>query len=486
MEKLYVVSRGNALKPRLASTDAHRTDADLGRQAKMKNVSQCANVQEGCTLSADFGVGRKIAIPSGRIAMRSKGPRLAVIVAAACVVVVAARSTQAQTYKVLRRFAGNDGANPNALLQDGNGDFYGTTLFGGASQNGTVFKLSKSGKITVLYSFKGGADGASPSSGVVQDAQKNFYGTTYFGGDTACPGGCGTVFEVSNTGKETVLHRFTGGADGGNPIAGVIRDADGNLYGTTTVGGDVGACPPDGCGVVFRLDKTGKETVLHSFKGGADGVSPYAGVIRDAEGNLYGTTYGDGGIGCGGYGCGVVFKLDATGKETVLHRFKGGADGASPYAGVIQDAKGNLYGTTYGGGGTGCSGIGCGVVFKLEPTDKEIVLYRFKGEPDGWGPQAGVIQDARGDLYGTTYAGGSLSCDGQAKQCGTVFRLSTTGKETVLYRFCSAGFCSDGTQPSQGVIQDSKGNLYGTTGYGGDFSCGIEDSGCGVVFKLTP
>ena len=163
-----------------------------------------------------------------------------------------------------------------------------------------------------------------------------------------------------------VLYNFTGGSDGAYPNA-VIKDAKGNIYGTTSAGGSGSACEM-GCGTVFKLSSDGKETVLYSFKGGADGASPYAGAIQDAQGNLYGTTFYGGEVACSG-GCGTVFKLSKTGKETVLYRFKGGADGASPIAGVIQDADGTLYGTAVLGGDTTCAG-GCGVVFKLNKTGR--------------------------------------------------------------------------------------------------------------------
>jgi len=319
-------------------------------------------------------------------------------------------------------------------------------------------------------------NGANAYAGVIQDAEGNLYGTTLGGSKGTCnygqTRGCGTVFRLNKSGRETVLYRFTGGSDGGAPYGGVIRDAKGNLYGTTYYGGDLSCGSGAGCGTVFKLSKTGKETVLYAFKGAADGANPYAGVSQDAEGNLYGTTLIGGDPACAG-GCGVVFKLSKTGKETVLYAFKGGADGANPYAGVIQDARGNLYGTTYIGGGASC-GDGCGTVFKLSKTGNESVLYSFKGEADGLHPHGGVIRDDEGNLYGTTMGDG-------LPNVGTVFRISKTGGETVLYRFGSQS--GDGAFPLAGVIRDAKGNLYGTTNAGGVYEgCGGE--GCGVVFKL--
>ena len=271
------------------------------------------------------------------------------------------------------------------------------------SRGGALWRLcgflARRGRETVLYSFTHGADGANPAAGLIR-AQGNLYGTTFWGGVYDY----GTVFELSSTGQETVLYGFTGGNDGGNSGAGLIRDAQGNLYGTAESGGDMSSCDGLGCGVVFKLSSTGQETVLHSFTGGADGAIPYAGLIRDAQGNLYGTTgYGGDMSSCSGNGCGVVFKLSSTGKETVLYRFKGGADGAGPTAGVIRDAQGNLHGTTWGGGA-----YGKGTVFELSPTGKETVLHSFAGA-DGANPEAGVIEDTNGNLYGTTSFGSAYS-----------------------------------------------------------------------------
>jgi uncharacterized repeat protein (TIGR03803 family) len=230
------------------------------------------------------------------------------------------------------------------------------------------------------------------------------------------------------------------------------------------------------------LDTTGKETVLYSFTGGADGENPTASLVRDAEGNLYGTTYSGGDPSCGTYGCGTVFKLDINNNESILYSFTGaGGDGKYPYAGLIRDATGNLYGTTIDGGTAGCTGngfTGCGTVFKLDINNKESILHSFTGRfLDGGNPQAGLIRDAAGNLYGTTLDGGSFSG-------GTVFMLDPSGKESILHNFSGK---PDGAGPESGVIMDAKGNLYGTTYGGGDAKCiGGHGYGCGVVFKLTP
>jgi uncharacterized repeat protein (TIGR03803 family) len=281
---------------------------------------------------------------------------------------------------------------------------------------------------------------------------------------------------VVKTGGETLLHTFTGGPDGGGPRGGLIRDAVGNLYGTTEGGGDLSTCNGHGCGVVFVVDTSGKETVLYTFRGGTDGTAPEGDLVRDEAGNLYGTTVAGGNLAaCNGLGCGVVFKVTATGKFSVLHTFAGGTDGANPWAGLIRDGSGNLYGTTAGGG---VSGVG--TLFKVFGR-KKTVLYSFKGFTDGAGPFAGLARDKAGNLYGTTYRGGKSNRACGSGGCGTVFRLNPSGKETVLNRFDLKLHPEAGAFPRAGLTLDWKGNLYGTALVGGDSSCG-----CGVVFKLTP
>jgi uncharacterized repeat protein (TIGR03803 family) len=386
---------------------------------------------------------------------------LAITIVAA---VLATGSAQAQAYNetVLYSFkGGTDGALPFAgLVQDAQGNLYGTTINGGSEGVGTVFMVDTAGKETVLHSFTGtGGDGAGPRGGLVRDTQGNLYGTTYQGGDLACsaPTGCGTVFKLDTTGKETVLHSFTNDPDGAYPEAGLVQDMQGNLYGTTLQGGSEGA------GTVFKLDTTGKETVLYSFgSAGGDGTFLQAGLLLDSQGTLYGTTYTG-----GTHGDGTVFKVDKTGKETVLYSFTGmGGDGETPYyAGVVRDAPGNLYGTTvYGGASV------FGTVFKVDSTGKETVLYSFTGgTKDGAYPEAGLVLDTQGNLYGTTISGGAAGN-------GTVFKLDTSGKETVLYSF--TGTKGDGAAPQAGLVLDMQDNLYGTTTSGGA-------SGEGTVFKLA-
>jgi len=308
-----------------------------------------------------------------------------------------------------------------------------------------------------LYDFMRGMDGGVPIAGVVRDSAGNLYGTTGEGGDLSCnsPSGCGTVFKIDKTGKETVLYAFTGGTDGASPYGGLVL-AGGYLYGTTFWGGASGA------GVVYKLPTSGSgETVLYSFKGGADGGHPYAGVIRDTLGNLYGTTVG------GGSGSGVVFKLDTTNTESVLYSFAGyPTDGAYPQAGLVRDTTGNLYGATVYGGA-----FGDGVVFRVNTSNTETVVYAFTGGVDGGNPYAPLVLNA-GSLNGTAQMGGSFACilDG----CGVVFKVPALKKETVLHSFTGG---ADGNAPVSGLVRDSSSSLYGTTPSGGA-------ANAGVIFKL--
>jgi uncharacterized repeat protein (TIGR03803 family) len=388
---------------------------------------------------------------------------------------------QAQTLTVLYSFEGTpDGRAPNSsLLRDGSGDIFGVTYGGGASYEGTAFKLSSSGKETVLYSFRSGY-GNSPDS-VIQDPEGTLYGTTIYGGSY----GQGAVFKVDQKGNETVLYSFRGAAKsfGFDPI-GVVRDKQGNLYGTTGFGGQAGGCFGGGCGIVFRLDPAGKETVLYTFKGGTDGGYPSGPIVRDPAGNLYGETAYGGDVSCfAPYGCGTVFKLDPAGKKTVLHIFTGtGGDGQGPWTGLVGDSEGNLYGATLEGGtGPNCTSAenGCGTVFKVDKTGKETVLHSFTGTGADFPPiYATLALDEKGNIYGTTPNGGSQNC---GSGCGAIFMLDPAGKETILHEFAGG---TEGATPGTGVTFDSAGNIYGTTSVGGDLSCN-NGTGCGTVFKLS-
>src|ERR1039458_10243465 len=384
--------------------------------------------------------------------------------------------------KVLYSFyGGTDGNGPEAgLIFDAAGNLYGTTGAGGTANAGTAFELTPTAgggwTETVLHSFTPYyGDGTGPSAGLIFDAAGNLYGTTRGGGTY----GAGTVFELTPAGggswTEKVLYSFGAyGTDGVVPYAGLIFDAAGNLYGTTNAGGTYYQY-----GTVFELTPAGggnwTETVLHNFvANGTDGYYPWAGLAFDRFGNLYGTTQ-DGGT----YVVGTVFELTPAGggnwTETVLHNFNNnGTDGIIPLAGLIFDAAGNLYGTTTEGGTPGG-----GTVFELTPAGggswTEKVLYNFNyNGTDGWGPQVGLVFDAAGNLYGTTPWGGTYTD-------GTVFELTPAGSggwtETVLHNFNEFGN-GDGYYPLAGLILDAAGNLYGTTSVGGTYY------NYGTVFEL--
>jgi uncharacterized repeat protein (TIGR03803 family) len=387
-----------------------------------------------------------------------------------------------------------DGDNPEGgLIFDASGNLYGTTIGGGNDGNGIVYKLTPSEGSwteTILYSFcterSTCSDGSDPVGSLTIDTAGNLYGTTYAGGSS----NSGIVFELSPTAEgwtETALYNFSGGGDGGYPIAGVVFDKEGNLYGTTLRGG-ASNCTL-GCGVVFELIKspngTWAETVLHSFKGGSDGDTPSARVTLGSSGEVYGTTAGNGPTDPG-----TVFRLvsSKTGwKETVLYHFKGTTDGNSPEADVVLDQSGSVYGTTRYGGGGKCSAYGysgCGTVFELTPSKTgwtESVLHSFKGGTgDGEDPAAGIVFSSTGDIYGTTAEGGDTADCGN-NGCGTVFKLSPTssGKWTkaLLHKFSDAD--GDGAYPLGDLILDSAGNIYSTTQYGG-----THDEG--NVFEIEP
>jgi uncharacterized repeat protein (TIGR03803 family) len=315
---------------------------------------------------------------------------------------------------ILHSFTGgNDGAvSYSSLLLDSAGNLYGTTLIGGIYSYGTIFKVSPMGKFSVVYSFTGDADGSLPEAGLIEDAANNLYGTTYWGGSGISNAGYGTVFKLAPNGVLTTLYTFTGSADGAYPSATLVRDAEGNLYGTTEYGGV--ATGLAGYGVVFRVSPDGRETVLHTFVGApSDGQLPYAGVIRDSTGTLYGTTVLGGSQGINS-GAGTVFEIKAAEGETVLYNFTGGADGGYPQGILSRDATGALYGTTEGGG---LWPNFPGTVFRVDSEGVESVLYSFQGGPDGAIPVANLLRDSAGNLYSTTAQGG-------ASGSGTVFALT--------------------------------------------------------------
>ncbi|HEX3653559.1 MAG TPA: choice-of-anchor tandem repeat GloVer-containing protein [Rhizomicrobium sp.] len=372
--------------------------------------------------------------------------------------VLAFSSNASAKFKVLYSLADGEWTG-SSLSMDSNGDLYGTTPYGGPDGDGTVFRLSRDGVFTALYSFKGQPDdGAFPHAGVIVDSAGNLYGTTESGGIGRTGGGI--VFRISSTGREKVLDYFDeANGLGGAPAADLIRDASGDFYGTSRGQADLS----DDHGTVFRLDRKGRNMqVLYAFTGEKDGASPRGGLVLDNAGNLYGTTSTG-----GQFKYGTLFKLSPDGKKKKLHEFNGG-DGMSPN-GVTADSFGNLYGTTNLGGSANCF-FGCGTVFKVAPDGTFAVLYRFQGHAagDGADPQAEPVVDDSGTLWGTTAAGG-------AGDNGTIYEITPDGVETVVHSFGNR----NGISPGGRLLRDKSGALYGTASFGGDF-------GQGTIFEFKP
>jgi uncharacterized repeat protein (TIGR03803 family) len=397
----------------------------------------------------------------------------------------AASSTAGGRTEVLYSFNGSPDAEyaSTDLAVDSAGNLYGTSVLGGDFGSGTVFRLSPSGggwTENVLYSFTSGPDGGQPYGGVTLDAQGNIYGTAVVGGTggSCVESGCGVVWKLSNSGgswSQRVIHDFTGGEDGYGAGGPVVLDDLGNLYGMTPTGGGFGL------GVVYRLAPGSNDdwtlTVIHTFTGGDDGGAGSAGrLLVDDDGSIYGVaTVG------GKYGAGTIFRLtpaaDGPWTQATLYSFKGQPDGVFPYGGLVRDASGNLYGTTYYGGT-----MGFGTVYGLFPENggwREQVLHSFTGGRDGAFSISHLLLDSRGSLYGTTSEGGNPGCS-----CGTIFKLSPTrsplGKRRwnmrVVHQFEGT---PDGSFSYNGLAADSKGVFYGTTVHGGE-------DGDGVIYRFRP
>ncbi|MBV8149789.1 MAG: hypothetical protein JO092_11895 [Candidatus Eremiobacteraeota bacterium] len=381
---------------------------------------------------------------------------------------------------------------PLGGLLDVNGTLYGTTYYGTggprgrkcpeARSCGTVYSLTTTGEYKTLHAFHGGArDGALPRAGLI-DVNGTLYGTTESGG-SGC--GCGTVYSISTSGAEKALYSFAGGSDGANPTQGDLLYMKGTLYGTTSKGGSSGCSSGEGCGTVYSVTTSGKEKVLHSFGSGDDGADPEWGLIN-VKGKMYGTTVGGGAHLCGSVvsrGCGTVYRISTSGVEKVLYSFAGGSDGATPYGGLI-DVEGMLYGTTALGGAGACGGTqsSCGTVYSITTTGQEKVLHSFQGGSHGLNPVGSLI-GVNGKLYGVTAGtiaiaplrgASGKALDRCGMSCGTVFSVTTTGEEKALYRFAGG---ADGYQPDAALI-NVNGTLYGTTYYGG--------KGWGTIFALFP
>jgi uncharacterized repeat protein (TIGR03803 family) len=384
--------------------------------------------------------------------------------------------------QVIYSFTGDaDGEYPDTQLTiDSAGNLYGTTVQGGRYSSGTVFQLKHSASgwtHTVLYDFRGGADGGEPYKGVTLDAHGNLYGTAVVGGTFTGPcieQGCGVVYRLTNTGgrwSQTVIHSFTGtGGDGYGPGSPVALDRLGNVYGTTPTGG------ADGLGIVYQLVAGGTgnftEKIIHTFTGGSDGgTGSAAAPIVTLGGQVIGVaTVG------GANGAGTIYQLTPTQSGewavTTLYAFKGEPDSGFPYGGVVIDRTGNIYGTTYYAGANDL-----GTIYELSRRSgvwTESSLYSFRGGTDGSGPISTLITAADGTLYGTTSEGGA-TCS-----CGTIFQLTQAGGKpvySVVYRFLGA---PDGGFAYNGLVAGVGGNvLYGTTVHGGT-------SDDGAVYEFVP
>jgi uncharacterized repeat protein (TIGR03803 family) len=373
-------------------------------------------------------------------------------------------SSPAQTFTTLANFNQTDGYNPEymALVQGFDGNYYGTTENGGSGFAGTVFKITPGGTLTTIYNFcskTGCSDGANPFSGLALATNGNLYGTTAGGGAH----GDGTVFEITAGGTLTTLYSFcsqTGCTDGFYPVGALVQATNGNFYGTTSSGG------ANSHGTIFEITPGGTLTTLHSFDFSTDGAVPYAGLVQATNGNFYGTTTAG-----GADSHGTIFEITGTGALTTLYNFcsqTGCTDGGGAYAGLVQAANGNLYGTTDNDGAHND-----GVVFEITPAGVFTPLHSFAGgSSDGNGPLSGLIQATDGNFYGTTTYGG-------ANNDGTVFEITPSGAVTVLHSFD----ITDGETPYGGLVQASNGTFYGTTFQGGtSANC---PGGCGTVFSLS-
>ena len=325
----------------------------------------------------------------------------------------------------------------------------------------TTILSAQAQKLTPLHQFTGEkSPEAFPEGSIIRDAAGNLYGTTTLDG---------SVFKITSDGKYSVLKFIDGGDDGTFPKGSLALDAAGNLYGVAEQGSG-------GAGVLFKLSPKGEETVLFAFQGGLHNTTPKepaGGVLLEKNGDIIGAAQFGNSQNCV-IGCGSIFRLDTGGTMHSLHKFTGGADGGSPIGPLVQDASGNLYGVTQSGGDHNCPthflkrGQGCGVVFKIDTQNALTVLHTFAGKRDGAVPQGGLLLDAVGNLFGTTLKGGHANN-------GTIFKIASDGTYTVLRRMTK----SVGVNPNGGLVSDTSGNLYGTTQLGGN-------QNLGTAFELSP
>jgi uncharacterized repeat protein (TIGR03803 family) len=376
----------------------------------------------------------------------------------------------AQAFKTFVNFDGTHGGVPyGTLVQDADGNFYGTTSAGGSYNRGTVFKATPQGALTALHSFKGQpSDGSYPYGGLLLATDGNFYGTASNGGTS----NQGVVFKTTPAGAFSIIHNFcpqSGCADGAYPASSLVQGNDGYLYGTTVYGGS--SFCGHGCGTIFKINFQGTLTTLYRFcnsQACTDGVFPYAGLALASDGNFYGTTYAG-----GAYDLGIAFKITPGGALTILHNFRGKpTDGASPYGALLPGDDGNYYGTTSAGGLKDS-----GTVFRMTPKGSTTLLHSFCSQDacaDGTTPEGALFHASDGNFYGTTL--GSVS-----NCCGTAFAITPEGSLTTLHVF--HGYPVDGSSPVSRLMQAIDRRLYGTTQGGASYNNGC---GCGTVFSLPP
>jgi uncharacterized repeat protein (TIGR03803 family) len=382
-------------------------------------------------------------------------------------------ASPAQTFTTLLNFDYTDGQAPYVgLVQGAEGNYYGTTMFGGAGEIGTVFKITPTGVLTTLHSFVG-IDGTYPDAALVQGTDGELYGTVEEGGAY----GGGTVFKITPGGVLTTLHNFTV-SDGYQPHAGLVQATDGQFYGTTTDGGE------DGGGTIFKITQSGVLTTLYNFSG-PDCAYSTAALIQAPDGDFYGTTSGGGANDSCTFGCGTVFKITPGGMLTTLYSFcaqSGCADGYSPDAALILASDGNFYGTTtYGAVVNNNCYEGCGTVFKITPDGTLTTLHSFVGPPmDGSYPGGALVQATDGNLYGTTSGGGTADYN-----YGSVFSITLGGTLTTLFSFD----VDNGANPPGAMLQGTDGAFYGTTSRGGADNAGtifILSAGLKPFVKTNP
>ncbi len=433
-----------------------------------------------------------------------------IVCLAAAFCLAASIALNAQAFTELRAFNGTNGWSASSLVQGFDGNFYGTTQWGGTTfresgptdpGDGTVFEITPDGGLATLYNFcslvnsQGEcADGQRPN-GLILAGNGNFYGTTFAGGSGGNSGFIapeGTVFEITATGTLTTLYSFctqiSGPVclDGAYPMAGLVQGVNGSFYGTTQSGGN--GSTAGGGGTIFEITAAGKLTTLYNFcsqTNCTDGAEPLNGLVLAHDGNFYGTTT-EGGANVNQFcpsGCGTIFKITPEGELTTLHNFcakKGCTDGANPAGALIEGSDGAFYGTVQTGGNASSLG---GFDYRITPAGKFSVLYEFCAEsgcPDGVDPQGGVIQATDGNFYGVTNQGG-------AHTLGTAYELTPAGDLTTLYSFCSQSGCSDGEYITSGLMQATNGTFYGASSAGGkDSDCSNDGTpGCGTIYSIA-